>query len=197
VVDVRVLVAAASRHGSTLEIAQAIGRTLSARGLDVLTLPAEEVDAVDGFDAAVLGSAVYYGHWLEPARDLAEAHAAALAGRPVWLFSSGPLGDPDHRLPPDDALDVSAQAEAVLPVEHRIFAGKLDRQALAFREKAMVAALKAPVGDFRDWEAIEAFAHSIADRLLESAPSDDVSRAGAARSPRLSSSAGSAIRTGG
>jgi menaquinone-dependent protoporphyrinogen oxidase len=174
--DVRVLVAAASRHGSTLEIAQAIERTLSARGLEVLTLRAEDVATVDGFDAAVLGSAIYYGHWLEPSRDLVEAHAAALADRPAWLFSSGPLGDPDHRLPPDDALDVSAQIEAVQPVEHRIFAGKLDRKALAFREKAMVTALKAPVGDFRDWEAIEAFAQSIADCLLESTRLDDLPR---------------------
>lgn len=161
----RVLVTAASRHGATLEIAEAIGEELSSHGLEVTTVPVDEVPGVAAFDAAVIGSAVYYGHWLEPARELVDAHASELADRAVWLFSSGPLGESGHELPADDALDVSSQLAAAQPLEHRIFAGKLDRHQLGFREKTMVAALKAPVGDFRDWTAIRAFAASIAEYL--------------------------------
>ena len=67
--------------------------------------PAEEVDSLDGYDACVIGSAVYVGHWLDPARELVETHARALAGRPVWLFSSGPLGPPDKLKPEGDPVE--------------------------------------------------------------------------------------------
>lgn len=160
-----VLVSAASRHGSTWEIAEAIAEGLKRRDIAAVAMPAEEVGDLGAYDAFVIGSAVYYGHWLEAARELVGANADALAEPPVWLFSSGPLGDPDHRLPEDDALDVSAQLDAAKPVAHRIFAGKLDKGALKFRERAVVAALKAPEGDFRDWDAIDAYAAEIAGQL--------------------------------
>ena len=96
----RVLVTAATKYGATTEIAQAIAETLGEHGLEATILPPEQVEGVDGYDAVVLGSAVYAGHWLEPARELVERHAAALAGLPVWLFSSGPVGDPPGLMPP-------------------------------------------------------------------------------------------------
>jgi menaquinone-dependent protoporphyrinogen oxidase len=161
----KVLVTAASRHGATLGIAETIARGLQQRGLDARSARAEEVQAVDGNDAIVLGSAVYYGHWLEAANKLAEDHAAALAERPVWLFSSGPLGEPGHQLRECDAIDVAALIEATNAVEHRTFAGKLDKAQLPFREKAVAVALRAPEGDFRDWGAVDAFAAEIAQRL--------------------------------
>ena len=65
----RVLVAAATKHGATGEIAQAIADTLRDQGLDPAVLEPERVDTIDGYDAVVLGSAVYAGHWLKPARD--------------------------------------------------------------------------------------------------------------------------------
>src|SRR6266511_3920341 len=89
-----VLVSAASKHGSTAEIATAVARVLQERGLAVDVRPVENVTLVDGYEAVVLGSAVYAGHWMESARRLAEVQAGALASRPVWLFSSGPVGDP-------------------------------------------------------------------------------------------------------
>jgi menaquinone-dependent protoporphyrinogen oxidase len=92
----RVLVTAASRHGSTHEIADALARGLQEaagdRGLTAATLHAENRPDPSAFDAVVLGSGVYGGSWLEPARELAHRHAAVLRARPLWLFSSGPIG---------------------------------------------------------------------------------------------------------
>lgn len=97
---VRVLVSAASRHGATTEIAEAIGRSLSGEGFAVTVLPPGQVRSLEDYHAVVLGSAVYTGHWLGPARDLASRCRDSLAARPVWLFSSGPVGDPAGKLAP-------------------------------------------------------------------------------------------------
>src|ERR1700736_3689985 len=102
---VRVLITAAGKHGATQQIAQAVALTLADAGLETAVIPAEQVTALAGFDAVVLGSAVYLGHWLAPARDRAERLAREAAGRPVWLFSSGPLGDPP--MPQQDPVDVA------------------------------------------------------------------------------------------
>src|SRR5205807_2446948 len=110
-------------------------------GVPVDVRPAEHVTMVDGYDAVVLGSAVYAGHWLEPARRLVEDQAPALAQRPVWLFSSGPIGDPPK--PTEDPVDVAALVEATGAREHRVFAGRLDRHHLGFAERAIALALRA------------------------------------------------------
>ena len=91
----RVLVTAASRHGSTHEIAEALARRLrESAGLAAGALHAENRPDPAAYDAVVLGSAVYGGSWLEPARDLAHRQVAVLRTRPLWLFSSGPIGEP-------------------------------------------------------------------------------------------------------
>jgi menaquinone-dependent protoporphyrinogen oxidase len=162
---VRVLVTAASRHGATHEIADAIAAGLERRGVDAGVQRAEELMSLDGYDAFVIGSAVYVGRWLDTARELVESNASALAERPVWLFSSGPLGPPDALKPEGDPVDVAAIAEAVSAQDHRVFAGRLDRKLLSFGEKAVVLAVRAPEGDFRDWEAIDGFAGEIAGHL--------------------------------
>jgi menaquinone-dependent protoporphyrinogen IX oxidase len=82
----RVLVSAASLHGATAEIAQAIGQTLSEQGLTVRVIPPGDVRNLDGCDAVIVGSAVYMGHWLDPAKDLVNRFHEALTDRPVWLF---------------------------------------------------------------------------------------------------------------
>ena len=160
-----VLVAAASKHGSTLEIAERIGARLDSVGLEASVRPAEAVERLDGIGAVVLGSAVYFGHWLEPAREIVDRHGDALKRRRVWLFSSGPLGPPDHLVPEGDVVDPAPLLEVTGAVEHRAFAGKLDRATLGLRERAIVRALHAPEGDFRDWDAVTAYADDIAAKL--------------------------------
>jgi menaquinone-dependent protoporphyrinogen oxidase len=159
----RVLVVWASKYGSTQEIAEAIADVLRDRGLDVDLLTVEDVGDVAAYDAVVVGSAVYAGHWLKPARELVDRLAPVIATRRVWLFSSGPIGDPP--MPEEDPVDVQDIRERTNAVHHRVFAGKLVKQQLSFGEKAIVMALRAPEGDFRDWTAIRQWASEIADVL--------------------------------
>jgi menaquinone-dependent protoporphyrinogen oxidase len=162
---VRVLVSTASRHGSTGEIGVGIVATLRAAlpgDAVVDILPAAQVGDAESYDALVLGSAVYMGRWLEDARHVAERIAAS-PPRHVWLFSSGPIGDPPK--PDEEPAEVSDIAKNLHARGHRVFAGRLDRHRLGLAEKAMVSALRVKDGDFRDWNAIETWAAQIAAEL--------------------------------
>ncbi len=90
----RVLISAASKHGSTAEIAESIGRVLRSAGLETIVMSPEKVASLGPYDAVVLGSAVYVGRWMDSATAFATRHEIVLKRRPVWLFSSGPLGEP-------------------------------------------------------------------------------------------------------
>lgn len=159
----RVLVATASKHGATAEIGQAVADELTARGIDASVRVAGEVETVDGFDAVIVGSAVYAGHWLPAATALIERYGETLRGRPVWLFSSGPIGDPPK--PEEQPVDVEAMLVSCAATGHIVFPGRIDRKRLGFGEKAIVMALRAPEGDFRDWDAVRLWARDIADQL--------------------------------
>jgi menaquinone-dependent protoporphyrinogen oxidase len=160
----KVLVCAATKYGATGEIAQAVADVLAAKGLEVTVLPPEQVGAIEEFDAVVLGSAVYMGQWMKPARELAERSAAALATRPVWLFSSGPVGEPAK--PADNPVDVTKIVQATKARDHQTFTGKLARKHLSFPDRAMASAIRAAEGDFRNWSEIREWATGIADTLL-------------------------------
>jgi menaquinone-dependent protoporphyrinogen oxidase len=165
---VTALVTAASKHEATWEIAERIGAVLEQAGVEATLLPVEVADEPDRHEAAVIGSAIYYGKWLEPARRYVERYADLLRQRPVWLFSSGPLGDPPH---PAEA--VSAQVEALVEAsgarEHRLFAGRIERGRLGRGERVVARAVRAPEGDFRDWAAIDRWARQIATALRDEA----------------------------
>ena len=164
-----VLVTAASRHGATREIADALARWLPETaaghdlGLSAVSQPAESAPAPTSFDAVLVGSAVYAGRWLEPAREYVAAHAAALRDRRVWLFSSGPIGEPPF--PPDEPHDVHSLGELIGVRGHRVFPGRLDASVLGFGERAMVTAMRAPLGDFRDWAGVREWAEEIAEAI--------------------------------
>lgn len=160
----RVLVAVASRHGSTVEIARKIGHVLSAAGIEAFVRLPEEVVSVETYDAVVLGSGVYAGRWLVSARDFVAREAEALSSRPVWLFSSGPVGDPAK--PASEPVDVNAIRKRTNALDHRVFGGKLDRQILGFGERAIVLAVHAAEGDFRSWDEVSEWASGIARTLL-------------------------------
>jgi menaquinone-dependent protoporphyrinogen oxidase len=165
----RALVTAASKHGATAEIAAAIGEGLRRRGLEVAVVPAELAGSVSGYDAVVLGSAVYGGHWLPPALELAERSAAALRSHPVWLFSSGPVGDPSRKLVQKmgvDPVELPKLTAAVAPRGHRTFSGRLARKNLPFVQRAALFFFRGLEGDFRDWDEIDAWAGAIAESLM-------------------------------
>jgi menaquinone-dependent protoporphyrinogen oxidase len=164
----RVLVSAASRHGATAEIAQAIGQALSEQGLTVAVIPPGDVGSLDGYDAVIIGSAVYMGHWLDPAKELVNRFRDALTGRPVWLFSSGPVGKPSSKLAQSmdqDPADLPGMVEATRAQEHRRFAGKLDRKHLSLPQRASLLVFRGLNGDFRDWAGIRQWAEGIARQL--------------------------------
>lgn len=159
----KVLVTAATKYGATGEIAKVIGDILEERGLDTTVIRPEVVHSIEDYDAVIVGSAVYASHWLKPARELVARSAEALAARPVWFFSSGPIGVPPK--PEEDPVDVAELLERTKARGHRVFAGKLSRKQLSFPERAIVLALRAQEGDFRDWGEIQDWATEIAETL--------------------------------
>ena len=170
----RLLVVVASKHGSTWEIAEAVARGATdcapgrAAALSAITVPARQQPDPAAFDAVVLGSAVYAGRWLDDAREFATRSAEQLRGRPVWLFSSGPIGAPPF--PPDEPYDAATIASVTGAREHRVFPGRLDKALLGFGERAMVTAMRAPTGDFRNWTAVAAWAAEIAAAVGDQVP---------------------------
>lgn len=172
-----VLVCFASRHGSTTGIAERIAGTLRSNDVEAEARHVTDVGDVAAYDAFVIGSAAYMYRWLKEATVFVKRNRELLGQRPVWLFSSGPLGtdlvDEEGR----DVLEVSRPKEfdefapLIQPRDERVFFGAWDPEAppvgLAERSlRLMPAAKKAlPSGDFRDWDAIDAWATGIADEL--------------------------------
>ena len=161
----RILVASATRHGATAGIAAEIAEVLrrDVAGAVVDLRDAADAGEVADYDAAVIGSAVYLGRWLPAARDLVDGHRHVLSAMPVWLFSSGPLGDPP--VPADGPAEVAALGVAVGARGHRLFAGRLDRRALRWAERTTARVVHAPEGDFRDHDEIRQWASGVASAL--------------------------------
>ena len=164
----KILVAAASRQGSTAEIADRIAANLRQAHHDVDLIVAEPGRWLDDeHDGYVVGSAVYYGRWLRGARRFLEENTTILRRHPVWLFSTGPTDaatkesiGPQHV----DALMTLSGARS-----HAIFGGRLRRSELAPFQRLVVRMLKAPDGDAREWDAIDRWTTEIA-AALASAP---------------------------
>jgi menaquinone-dependent protoporphyrinogen oxidase len=165
----QVLVSAASEHGSTSEIARLIGCTLANNGIAVDIVEPAAVDTLEDYDAVILGSAVYAGHWMASARDLAFRFREPLATRAVWLFSSGPSGEL-VRPTGQDPADVIRIGQAIAVRGHRMFAGKLDTQVLSLAQRASLLVSHRTGGDFRDWVAIAEWAEGIAADPLSASP---------------------------
>ena len=161
----KVLVTAASRHGSTEEIARAIATELEAAQISVDVLAPEAVTTLEGYDAVVLGSGVYAGHWLEPAKEFVERYEMDLREVPVFLFSSGPLGDPPK--PVEEPVDAALMDESTHAVDHRVFAGRLIEDDLNLPQRVVIKVVGAPYGDFRPWDDIAEWAAEIARFLKE------------------------------
>lgn len=164
----KLLVAVATRHGSTREIADAIARELRVTGLAVDVRTVAEISSIEPYDAAIIGSAVYIGNWLTEAREFVMRHKTRLAEIPVWLFSSGPLGHKEPH-PQGDPEHLDELVHATQALGHRIFVGKLDTSTLGIGERIITRMVRAPEGDFRDWEAIHDWAGEIANALQPAA----------------------------
>ncbi|MEI4272169.1 flavodoxin domain-containing protein [Klenkia sp. LSe6-5] len=165
----RVLVAVASRHGATAEMAGHLAvdleRTAAGQrlGLTAAVRLVEHDPDPAGFAAVVLGSSVYAGRWDQSARQWANRHLTLLRDRPVWLLSSGPVGSAPF--PTDEAHDVDPIARQIGACGRRTFPGRLDPDRLGHGERALVRAMRAPIGDFRDRAALRSWADEIAEHL--------------------------------
>lgn len=176
-----ILVAYATRHGATAGIAERIAATLRAVDLPAEARPVDEVDDITPYDAVLIGGATYMFHWLKDATTFARRHREELREKPVWLFSSGPLGTD---LVDEQGRDVLMAArpkefdeltDLLQSRGEQVFFGAWDPDAppVGLGERMlrhMPAAKDAlPAGDFRDWAAIDAWATKIAD-ILKASP---------------------------
>ena len=168
-----VIVAYASRLGSTRAIAERIADRLRGEAVSAIASEVGSLESLALSDALVIGSAVYEGHWLPEAKAFVRQVATTSPERPVWLFSSGPVGRTAAAKPADPA-DVPELEQVTHARGHRSFGGALDRQTvdgsrLSFPER-LIAKHLVPEGDFRDWSQIDAWADEIARDLLARAP---------------------------
>lgn len=156
-----VLVAYASRHGGTRGIAESIAAELEICGHRAMFSDVSRVASLDGIDAVVLGSGVYVGRWLPAAREFMQVHQAELSAMPVWLFSSGSLGDQ----PTLEPTEVAGYTMIANVIDHTVFPGCLDTRNLGIGERLMSRVVGAPSGDYRDWAEIRAWAHRVGNQL--------------------------------
>jgi menaquinone-dependent protoporphyrinogen oxidase len=162
-----VLVAYASKHGSTAEIAQAIAETLRQSGLSVDCAAAAEVRSLEPYDAVVLGSAVYMKRWRGDAKQFLRKHADELSQRSLWVFSSGPVGEPKGEVDPSwvEPPRTIEKAEQLGARGHVVFGGRMPTEPHGPAQRAMVKNTPPEYRDRRDWEQIRAWAASTASEL--------------------------------
>ncbi|HYO42178.1 MAG TPA: flavodoxin domain-containing protein [Candidatus Limnocylindrales bacterium] len=157
----RVLVAYATKLGSTGEIAETVAQALRDGGHRARAVHARDVTSLDGWDAVILGSAVYAAYWQKDARLFTERFREELMARPLWLFSGGPL---DRRLARADQPITPHGAEITAGLgarAHRTFGGRLSPDAAVTPQVIQTHRM----GDFRDWQAIVEYAHRISREL--------------------------------
>jgi menaquinone-dependent protoporphyrinogen oxidase len=162
-----ILVAYATRYGSTREVAEGIATTLREGGSVVEVQSAERVRDVGEYRAVVLGAPLYMFNWLKEARSFVARHRAALEKVPVAVFALGPTEDKE-----EDWRETRGQLDKVLagfpwlkPVAVELFGGKFDPARLTFPYNLIPALKKMPVSDIRDWDAIRSWASGVARAL--------------------------------
>ncbi len=162
----RVLVAHASKHGGTAEIAEWIGQSLEKWGARADVLPAGDVRDLEAYDAVILGGALYIFRWHVDARRFARRHAVALRHKPVWLFSSGPLDDTatEKEIPP--VRSARRAMERLGARGHATFGGRM----LPGSKSAL------PIGDWRDRSQVDAWVDEIVGTLAGAKTPDEVPR---------------------
>lgn len=157
----RVLVAYASKLGSTAEIAETIAHVLRDGGHHAVALPARDVTSLEGYDAVVLGSALYAAYWQRDAHRFVDRFREDLKARPLWLFSGGPL---DRRLARADQPITPHGAEITAGLGargHHTFGGRLTPTAPVAPQILQTHRF----GDFRDWQRIVEYGYRIGREL--------------------------------
>jgi menaquinone-dependent protoporphyrinogen oxidase len=164
----KALVTYGTKYGSTAEIADKIGEVLREEGIQTDVIPAGGKIDLSGYDAFIIGSAIYIGMWRKNVVKFITKNEKSLIGRPVWFFSSGPTGEGD----PNELLSgwkYPKKLEGVInrlqPRDITVFHGVADSNKSGLFDTMIMRSIKAAFGDFRDWDAITAWAKSIAAEL--------------------------------
>ena len=161
----KILLTSSSRHGSTDEVAAVIAERLQAARIDVDIKRPEDVDGVDGYDAFILGSAVYMTKWTQEAVDFTRRFHEPLKARPVWAFSVGLSGLPKGKV--SDPMRIGPVLLAIDPEDHVTFPGRFDPSKLSLRERSIARLGGASEGDYRDWDQVRQWADAIATSLYD------------------------------
>lgn len=164
----KILVTYASKYGATAEIAERISEIVADAGHAVELSPVKEVQNLKGYDGVILGSAVYYGRWHKDAVRFLKNSVGELSDLPTWFFSSGPVGEGNAVELLDGWTFPPLQqeiADRIQPMDTAVFHGVLDGSKLNRMEKFVLEKMESPVGDFRDWDLITAWADKIARSL--------------------------------
>ena len=158
----RVLIVFASRNGSTAEIADAIGRELQSMGWEATVSELNAAKGVGGYNAVVIGGPLYMGRVVTEVGKFVGRHAKELCRIPVAAFTVGtsPLS-PNPAQVENAKKALHSAVSPLKPVTEVVFAGKLDPEKLSFFQKKLVALVKSPVGDFRDWDVIARWAREL------------------------------------
>ena len=164
----KILVAYATKYGSTEKIAEKIGEVLIQAELPTDVIRVDRVRDLTQYKAVILGSAVYIGKWRKEAVGFLKKNEQVLAEKPVWLFSSGPTGEGDPvellkgwRIPGE----IQPLVERIKPRDIAVFHGSLEMEKVGSLDRWLIQNVKAPIGDFRDWDSITSWATSIRDTL--------------------------------
>jgi len=163
----KVLVVYGTKSGSATGVAERIGATLSAKGAAADVVAVEQAGDPSGYDAVIVGSGIRVGQFHEPVRAWVAKHADVLKALPTAFFSVGMMINEG----PEKAEQVRAytaplsEATGVEPVDIGMFAGWNEPKEFSMIERLVMKAMKAPAGDFRDWDAIDAWANDLAGKL--------------------------------
>jgi menaquinone-dependent protoporphyrinogen oxidase len=162
-----ILVAFATRTGSTKEVAEAIAEALRETSASVDLRPAREVRSLAGYRSVVLGAPLYMFHWHKDAQGFLNRHHEALTDLPVAVFALGPFHDEEKEWETiRKQLDGEVEKFPWLkPVAQEVFGGKFDPALLRFPLTLIPAMKKMPASDARNWDAIRAWARNLAPRL--------------------------------
>jgi menaquinone-dependent protoporphyrinogen oxidase len=162
----KVLIAYATRAGSTAEVAQTISEQLCKAGMQTEVRPVKALRTLEGYDAVILGSAIRYSAWLPEMLAFIQAQQPALARLPVAIFTLHiqALGEDAASRETRGRYTQAARA-LITPRSEAFFAGKVDPATLSFFERLAVKMVKSPIGDKRDWNQIRSWADELVRSL--------------------------------